>query len=64
MSLYATKLLGAEAADWSCTGCDPDGMDMRAGPQTLRLDFPERVTSGTALRQMLVRLVGEARAKG
>ncbi|MEO8319739.1 MAG: DUF2470 domain-containing protein [Bradyrhizobium sp.] len=64
MNLYATKLLGAESADWACTGCDPDGMDMQAGTATLRLDFPERVTSGTGLRKMLVRLVGEARAKG
>jgi heme iron utilization protein len=64
MNLYATKLLGAEAADWTCTGCDPDGMDMRAGTTTLRLDFPERVTSGTELRKMLVRLAGEARGKG
>jgi putative heme iron utilization protein len=64
MSLYATKLLGAEAADWTCTGCDPDGMDMQAGTAMLRLDFPERVTSGTELRKMLVRLTGEARGKG
>ena len=64
MNLYATKLLGAGSADWTCTGCDPDGMDMQAGAVTLRLDFPERVTDGTALRKMLVRLAGEARAKG
>src|SRR6266571_270534 len=60
MNLYATRLLGAESADWRCTGCDPDGMDMQAGSATLRLDFPERVTSGTELRKMLVRLAGEA----
>jgi heme iron utilization protein len=64
MNIYATKLLGAETSDWRCTGCDPDGMDMQAGGQTLRLDFPERVTTGTELRKMLVKLVGEARAKG
>jgi putative heme iron utilization protein len=64
MNLYATKLLGAEAADWTCTGCDPDGMDMQSGTATLRLDFPERVTGGTELRKMLVRLAGEARGKG
>jgi putative heme iron utilization protein len=64
MNLYATRLLGAESADWSCTGCDPEGMDMQAGATTLRLDFPERVTSGLELRKMLVRLAGEARAKG
>src|SRR6266850_1653958 len=64
MNLYATRLLGAESADWRCTGCDPDGMDMQAGTETLRLDFPERVTGAMALRKMLVRLAGEARAKG
>jgi putative heme iron utilization protein len=64
MNLYATKLLGAEAADWTCTGCDPDGIDMQAGTATLRLDFPERVTSGNELRKMLVRLAAEARGKG
>ena len=64
MNLYATRLLGAESADWACTGCDPDGMDMQADGRTLRLDFPERVTGGTELRKMLVRLAGEARAKG
>jgi heme iron utilization protein len=63
MNLYATKLLGAEPADWCCTGCDPDGIDMQAGPTTLRLDFPERVTGPGELRKMLVRLAGEARAR-
>jgi putative heme iron utilization protein len=63
MNLYATRLLGAESADWNCTGCDPDGIDMQAGAATLRLDFPERVTSGGELRKMLVRLANEARAR-
>ena len=60
--LYATRLLGAEALDWLCTGCDPDGLDLQAGSKTLRLDFPERVTGPGELRKMLVRLAGEARA--
>ncbi len=64
MNLYATRLLGAEAADWRCTGCDPDGIDLQAGTTTLRLDFPERVTGPAQLRKMLVRLANEARAKG
>jgi putative heme iron utilization protein len=64
MALYATKLLGAEAADWSCSGYDPEGIDMQAGGVTLRLDFPERVSDATGLRKMLVKLAGEARAKG
>lgn len=63
LRLYATTLLGAEAADWRCTGCDPDGLDMMADGKTLRLDFPQRVTSPGGLRKMLVRLAEEARAK-
>lgn len=63
MGLYATRLLGASEGDWRCTGCDPEGLDMQDGQTALRLDFPERVTNGTALRKMLVRLVSEARAK-
>ena len=62
-SLYATKLLGAEAADWRCTGCDPDGLDLQAGGKTLRLDFPQRVTGPGELRKMLVKLADQARAK-
>ncbi len=63
MNLYATKLLGADAADWRCTGCDPEGMDMQAERATLRLDFPARVSGPGDLRKMLVQLVNEARAK-
>jgi len=63
VNLYATKLLGAEGADWRCTGCDPAGIDLAAGRATLRLDFPERVTGPEALRTMLVGLAAEARAK-
>ncbi|WP_316229323.1 HugZ family protein [Bradyrhizobium sp. SZCCHNR1070] len=63
LSLYATRLLGAEQADWCCTGCDPEGLDLAADGKVLRLDFPERVTSPGELRKMLVRLAEEARAK-
>jgi len=63
MTLYATRLLGADAADWRCTGCDPGGLDMQAGGTVLRLDFPARVTGPGELRKMLVRLAEEARAK-
>ena len=63
MNLYATRLLGAEPADWRCTGCDPEGLDMQAGSATLRLDFPERVTASGELRKMLVKLAETARAK-
>jgi heme oxygenase (biliverdin-IX-beta and delta-forming) len=63
LGLYATQLLGAEAAEWRCSGCDPDGLDLMADGKALRLDFPARVTSPGDLRKMLVRLADEARAK-
>ena len=62
MNLYATKLLGAKSADWRCTGCDPDGMDLQAGATTLRLDFPRRIVTPAALRQVLKQLADQARA--
>jgi len=63
LNLYATRLLGAVDANWLCTGCDPDGLDLQAERMTLRLDFPERVTGPAELRKMLVNLADEARKK-
>jgi putative heme iron utilization protein len=62
VNLYATKLLGADSGDWYCTSIDPDGIDLQAGDITLRLDFPEHVTSPTELRKVLVALADRARA--
>ena len=62
MNLYATRLLGAAVADWRCTGCDPDGIDMQAGAVTLRLDFPRRIVTAAALREVLKELAAQARA--
>jgi putative heme iron utilization protein len=62
MNLYATKLLGAKSADWRCTGCDPDGIDLQAGATMLRLDFPRRIVTPAALRQILKQLADQARA--
>ena len=63
MNLYATRLVGAEGADWICTGLDPEGIDLQADGRTLRLDFPERVTGPGELRKMLVKLAAAARSK-
>ena len=63
MNLYATRLVGAEGADWICTGLDPEGIDLQADGKTLRLDFPERVTGPGELRKMLVKLAAAARSK-
>ena len=63
LGLYATRLLGAAAGDWRCSGIDPDGIDLQAGNKALRLDFPERVTGPGELRKALVRLAEQARAQ-
>jgi hypothetical protein len=62
MNLYATRLLGAPGADWRCTGCDPGGIDLQASAMILRLDFPRRIVTPAALRQMLQELADQARA--
>lgn len=62
--LYATKLLGLEQGPWRISGLDPDGVDLSAGDRTGRLAFPQRVTSAGALRQTLVELAKQARARG
>jgi heme iron utilization protein len=62
MNLYATALLGADAADWRCIGIDPEGLDMRAGDgSALRLVFPRRVVAPDALRRTLKELADHAR---
>ncbi|MGL4261537.1 MAG: HugZ family protein [Afipia sp.] len=62
MNLYATKLLGADAGAWRCTGCDPEGLDMQDDRRALRLDFPQRITTPGALRKALKELAEQARA--
>jgi heme oxygenase (biliverdin-IX-beta and delta-forming) len=61
--LYATRLVGAEEGNWRLTGLDPDGLDLALGDATLRLPFPERVTSAEQLRRVVVDLAKEAREK-
>ena len=63
MNLYAVKLLSAQPGAWRCTGCDPEGLDMQDGTRSLRLGFPHRITTPTALRQILKALADEARNK-
>lgn len=59
--LYATKLLDAEDGPWRLTGLDPEGLDIALDDATLRLPFPERVTTADALRKVVVELAKKAR---
>jgi putative heme iron utilization protein len=63
LQLYATKLLGAPDGEWHCTGCDPEGLDLRLERVGLRLPFPQRVNASGPLRAVLVQLAQAARAK-
>jgi heme oxygenase (biliverdin-IX-beta and delta-forming) len=61
--LYATKLLDAEDGPWRLTGLDPEGLDLVLGETPLRLPFPARVTTAAELREVVVGLAQEARAR-
>ncbi len=63
LRLYATVLLGLSDGEWTATGADPDGLDLRAGPLRGRLTFPEPVATPGDLRRILVDLAKYARAK-
>jgi putative heme iron utilization protein len=62
LRLYATKLLKAPDGDWRCTGCDPEGLDLRLRDTGLRLWFPQRVNGPGELRAVLKQLSEQARA--
>jgi putative heme iron utilization protein len=64
VQLYAAKLCGREGGGWRMTGCDPEGLDLARGAETLRLDFDRPVTDAEAARAEMVRLVKRARAQG
>jgi len=61
LRLYATALLGLPDGDWTATGADAHGLDLRAGPLRGRLAFPEPVATPGALRGVLVELARAAR---
>ncbi|WP_035705349.1 HugZ family protein [Niveispirillum irakense] len=61
LALYATRLLDLPAGDWRMTGIDPDGCDLRDGPQAARLPFATKVRNADQARAELVRLVKRAR---
>jgi putative heme iron utilization protein len=62
IALYAEKLLGENNDGWQLASLDPEGCDLVRGERARRLEFPERVTTGEALRKTLVKLVQGLRA--
>jgi heme iron utilization protein len=64
ISLYATRLAGAPAADWQATGLDPDGIDLAVADLTTRVPFPNRAEDAGALRAVLTAMAEDARTRG
>lgn len=61
VGLYATRLLGLPDGDWRMTGCDPEGVDLRLGARSARLEFAQPVQDAAGARAELVQLVTKAR---
>ena len=61
IGLYATRLLGQQAAAWRMTGIDPEGCDLRAENRTARLVFERRIATPGEARAALVELAKKAR---
>jgi putative heme iron utilization protein len=62
IQLYAQRLLRRAGTGWTMTGCDPEGIDLRQGPEHARLDFDHPVGDAEALRAELIALAKRARA--
>ncbi len=63
VALYATVLAGAPPGAWRMVGIDPEGCDLLAGSEAVRLPFAERITTPAEARKELVRLAAEARER-
>ena len=61
VQLYATKLLGADEANWQISGCDAEGCDLVADGQVLRLLFEKPLESAENARKAFVELAERAR---
>lgn len=61
LEAYARRLLGLDGHGWRMTGCDAEGLDLRLGGETGRLDFENPVMDAQGARAELVRLVKRAR---
>ena len=61
IELYARRLLGRPESGWQMTGIDPDGVDLRSGAATARLDFGALVMTPAAARRALAALTQRAR---
>ncbi len=61
IQLYAGKLLGLSGSEWTMTGIDAEGIDLRQAGQVARLAFETPLVAADQARKALVSLVAKAR---
>lgn len=62
IGLYATQLLGQEPGPWQMTAIDMDGVDLSDTERTVRLAFPNPVSTAEEARDALIALAVKAKA--
>jgi putative heme iron utilization protein len=62
IQLYAGKLLGLSGSNWTMTGIDAEGIDLRQEGQVARLPFEAPLATADQARKTLISLVSKARA--
>jgi hypothetical protein len=62
VALFAERLLHKPGSGWRMTGIDPEGLDLRSGSETARIDFDAPVLNAAAARSALVALTHAARS--
>ena len=61
VGLYATKLAKAKPAPWHLTGIDPEGIDLYADTEAVRIAFDPPLTSPDEIHPRMVALAKQAR---
>ncbi len=61
VALYATRLCSAPAGQWRLAGIDPQGMDLMAGDDSVRLWFADPIADAASIRPTLTALAQQAR---
>jgi putative heme iron utilization protein len=62
VAVYARHFAKASGDNWTVTGLDADGMDLRSGDEFCRVFFPSALTSARELRPTLVDMAKSGRA--
>lgn len=60
--LYATRLAKRDEGAWRMISLDPEGFEVAAAGDMVRISFGERISTSRSVHQALVRLAQDARA--